>query len=43
MINALRGMKDTLSPQSETYVYMIKTCSRIAEQYGFSICWRRLF
>lgn len=36
MINALRGMKDTLSPHSEIYLYMIKTCSRIAEQYGFS-------
>ena len=36
MINALRGMKDTLSPQSEVYLYMIETCSRIAQQYGFS-------
>ena len=36
MINALRGMKDTLSPQSETYLFMIETCSKIAERYGFS-------
>ena len=36
MINALRGMKDTLSPQSEVYQYTIETCTRIAQNYGFS-------
>ncbi len=36
MINALRGMKDTIWPQSEIYLYMIETCSKIAERYGFS-------
>ena len=36
MINALRGMKDTLSPQSEVYQHVIKTCTRIAQNYGFS-------
>ncbi len=36
MINALRGMKDTLSPQSEIYQYIITTCTRIAQNYGFS-------
>jgi histidyl-tRNA synthetase len=36
MINALRGMKDTLSPQSEVYTYIIETCTRIAQNYGFS-------
>ena len=37
MINALRGMKDTLSPQSEVYQYIIETCTRIAQNYGFSL------
>lgn len=36
MINALRGMKDTLSPQSEIYQHIIETCTRIAQNYGFS-------
>lgn len=36
MINALRGMKDTLSPQSEIYQHIIQTCTRIAQNYGFS-------
>jgi len=36
MINALRGMKDSLSPQSEIYTHVIATCTRIAQQYGFS-------
>ncbi|WP_263832923.1 histidine--tRNA ligase [Sulfurospirillum oryzae] len=36
MINALRGMKDTLSPQSEVYQHIIETCTRIAQNYGFS-------
>ncbi|ACZ12308.1 histidine--tRNA ligase [Sulfurospirillum deleyianum] len=37
MINALRGMKDTLSPENEVYDYIIKTCTRIAHRYGFSL------
>ncbi len=36
MINALRGMKDTLSPNSEVYTHVIETCTRIAQNYGFS-------
>lgn len=36
MINALRGMKDTLSPQNEVYMYVIDTCTKIARNYGFS-------
>jgi histidyl-tRNA synthetase len=36
MINALRGMKDTLSPESEIYAHVITTCTRIAQNYGFS-------
>ena len=36
MVNALRGMKDTLSPESEIYNYVIATCTRIAQNYGFS-------
>lgn len=36
MINALRGMKDIMSPQSETYIYFIKHCSRIAQNYGYT-------
>ncbi len=36
MINALRGMKDTLSPHSEIYKHIIETCTRIAQNYGFS-------
>ncbi|WP_041961751.1 histidine--tRNA ligase [Sulfurospirillum cavolei] len=36
MINALRGMKDTLSPQNEVYMYVIDTCTEIARNYGFS-------
>ena len=35
MINALRGMKDTLFPESEVYNYVIATCTRIAQNYGF--------
>ena len=35
MINALRGMKDTLSPDNQTYEYFIETCSNIAKNYGF--------
>ena len=36
MINALRGMKDTLSPHNEVYMYVIDTCTKIARNYGFS-------
>ena len=36
MVNALRGMKDTLSPESEIYVHVINTCTKIAQNYGFS-------
>ncbi|MBP1680211.1 MAG: Histidine--tRNA ligase [Proteobacteria bacterium] len=36
MINALRGMKDTLSPHSEIYQHIIETCTCIAQNYGFS-------
>ncbi|MBV5279062.1 MAG: histidine--tRNA ligase [Campylobacteraceae bacterium] len=36
MINALRGMKDTISPNSEIYTHIIKTCTKIAQNYGFS-------
>ncbi|MDD2385110.1 MAG: histidine--tRNA ligase [Sulfurospirillaceae bacterium] len=35
MINALRGMKDTLSPNSEVYTHVIETCTKIAQNYGF--------
>ena len=36
MINALRGMKDTISPNSEVYTHIIETCTKIAQNYGFS-------
>jgi len=36
MINALRGMKDTISPTSEIYAHIIETCTKIAQNYGFS-------
>ena len=36
MVNALRGMKDTLSPESEIYAHVINTCTKIAQNYGFS-------
>ncbi len=36
MIQALRGMKDLLTPTSEKYLYLIENCSRIAQNYGFS-------
>ncbi|MDR0467454.1 MAG: histidine--tRNA ligase [Campylobacteraceae bacterium] len=35
MINALRGMKDMFSPESEKYLYFIENCSKIAKNYGF--------
>lgn len=36
MVNALRGMKDTISPESEVYSHVIETCTCIAKRYGFS-------
>jgi histidyl-tRNA synthetase len=35
MIQALRGMKDFLTPQSQKYLYFVENCSRIAQNYGF--------
>ncbi|MDR3345715.1 MAG: histidine--tRNA ligase [Campylobacteraceae bacterium] len=35
MINALRGMRDIISPDSEKYTYFIENCSKIAKNYGF--------
>lgn len=35
MIKALKGMKDTLEPENRIYDYVIKTCERIARNYGF--------
>jgi len=35
MIQALRGMKDLLAPQSQKYIYFVENCSRIAQNYGF--------
>ena len=35
MITALRGMKDTLSPDNQRYSYFITHASRIAQHYGF--------
>ncbi len=35
MIQALRGMKDLLSPENEKYIYFIENCSKIAKNYGF--------
>lgn len=37
MINALRGMKDILSPEAEIYTHVINTCTKIAHNYGFSL------
>ncbi|MDX1808260.1 MAG: histidine--tRNA ligase [Sulfurospirillaceae bacterium] len=36
MIQALRGMKDLLTPSSERYLYFVENCSRIAQNYGFN-------
>lgn len=36
MIQALRGMKDLLTPGSERYLYFVENCSRIAQNYGFN-------
>ncbi len=35
MIQALRGMKDLLSPNSQRYIYFVENCSRIAKNYGY--------
>jgi len=35
MIKALRGMKDTLPPQSYKYNYFIENCTKIVKKYGF--------
>ncbi len=35
MIQALRGMKDLLSPNSQRYNYFVENCSRIAKNYGY--------
>ena len=42
MVNALRGMKDTLSPESEIYAHVINTCTKIAQNYGFSFIETRI-
>ena len=34
-IKALRGMKDILPPISEKYLYFLKNCSKIAQNFGF--------
>ncbi len=35
MIKALRGMKDTLEPQNQKYLYFIEKCTQIVNRYGF--------
>ncbi len=35
MIQALRGMKDILQPQSERFVHIVETASEIAARYGY--------
>ena len=35
MIQALRGMKDLLSPNSQRYNYFVENCSKIAKNYGY--------
>jgi len=35
MIQALRGMKDLLSPDSQRYSYFVENCSKIAKNYGY--------
>ncbi len=35
MIRALRGMKDTLPPQSKTYEYFIQNATQIIKKHGF--------
>ncbi|WP_170020165.1 histidine--tRNA ligase [Campylobacter sp. RM16190] len=36
MISALRGMKDHLPPNGQTYEYIIKICEEVAKNYGYS-------
>ncbi|WP_457594545.1 histidine--tRNA ligase [Hydrogenimonas sp.] len=35
MIQALRGMKDILTPENERFVHIIETASQIARRYGY--------
>ncbi len=35
MIQALRGMKDIISPDNEKFVHVLKTAGEIAERYGY--------
>ena len=35
MIQALRGMKDIMSPENEKFVYIVDTASEIAKRYGY--------
>ncbi|WP_456389784.1 histidine--tRNA ligase [Hydrogenimonas sp.] len=35
MIQALRGMKDIMSPDNSRFVHIIETASRIAKRYGY--------
>ncbi len=35
MIKALKGMKDTLSPQNRKYEYFIKNATKIVKKYGY--------
>ena len=35
MIRALKGMKDTLSPQNKKFEYFIKNTSKIVKKYGY--------
>lgn len=37
MITALRGMKDTLSPENSVYAFVINECVRLAKNYGFEL------
>ena len=35
MIQALRGMKDIISPENEKFIHVLKTAGKIAERYGY--------
>ncbi len=35
MIKTLRGMKDTLKPESTKYLFFIEKCTKIVNRYGF--------
>ncbi|WP_201352923.1 histidine--tRNA ligase [Hydrogenimonas urashimensis] len=35
MIQALRGMKDIIAPENETFTHILKTAGDIAERYGY--------